>query len=113
MNRRSFFKTLSSAVVGCYLAVNVKLVDGAREVKKTVQTVFKINPDYLSAPYEIAFYVGDITEKPGSTLFEGKSYTPIIYKRHEQKPEGCIDDLYPIRLDENKKHVAPIIEDII
>lgn len=45
MNRRSFFNKLSSAVVGCYLAVGI-------EFKKKEP---EINPDWVNAEYEFAF----------------------------------------------------------
>jgi hypothetical protein len=45
MNRRSFFKSLSAAVVGCYVALHVKLED--------VKAV--INPDWVTASHEVYF----------------------------------------------------------
>ena len=48
-SRRSFFKALSSAVVGTYIACQIKLPE-------TSELILEINPAWVTAPYEVAFF---------------------------------------------------------
>ena len=48
IGRRNFFKALSSAVVGTYIACQIKLPE-------TSELISEINPAWITAPYEVAF----------------------------------------------------------
>lgn len=58
MNRRSFFRSLSSAVAGVYVACHVNLARVTESVSWSV-TVKEgsINPEWSNAPYEVAFLI--------------------------------------------------------
>lgn len=58
MNRRSFFSSLSSAVVGVYLGCHVNLPKIEADILQKDKIAYVgINPAWRDAPYELAFLV--------------------------------------------------------
>lgn len=67
MNRRSFFSSLSSAVVGVYLGCHCNAIERPKmRMVATQDPEFALNPDWVEAPYEVAFMVSPAVLKSGT-----------------------------------------------
>lgn len=119
MNRRSFFRSLSSAVAGVYVACHVNLARVTESVAAAVaKKEWVINPEWVNAPYELAVYrnVADSDcgiNAEGVVMFRRTDKQPqpdsVCCFTEGQHPMGLIREAYPNRLDENTKLVQPFI----
>lgn len=101
LNRRGFFGAVGGAVVGAMLAAGVRrvapLVAAPEEVATVVTTI--VNPEYLAAPYEIAFLVSDTNWA-----------RPVVWDRKIVPPPEMRQYTFPPRLTADGKFVPPTIE---
>lgn len=97
MNRRNFFKSLSGAVVGCYLALdNVKW-------KNLIDSAPKINPAWVNAEYEVAFAFSEARRNCIPIIFKRAKDGSVPMKDDDNFPGGIImHDEVPMRLDKDK-----------
>lgn len=99
LNRRGFFGAIGGAVVGAMLAVRVRPIVAAVEEVAGAEPQVVVNPEYLAAPYEIAFVVSD-------TNWE----RPIVWDRRMEPPADMRRYAFPPRLTADNKLVPPTIE---
>jgi hypothetical protein len=113
MNRRNFFSRLGAAVLGTYLAVQVKPLAFIKEALKEVKYLVP-NPAWIDAPYEVSFMFAAGTWKDAV-----KKIVPIIHKTEDynswkavldSKDKILIQEHYPIRMDKNNNVIPPFIE---
>lgn len=104
LNRRGFFGAIGGAVVGAMVAAGVRRVaplsvaDLDRIADELLGMVVP-NPEYLAAPYEIAFVVSDTNWA-----------RPIVWDRKVAPPADMRRYAFPPRLSADNKLVPPTIE---
>lgn len=94
MNRRTFFSRIGSAVVGCYLALNVPtLKEIVNRVPKMVQVP---NPDYINATYE-AYSEATVN------IYGRASYLCKVVRLHEEPNPNAWNPkwAFPLRFNHN------------
>lgn len=99
LNRRGFFGAIGGAVVGAMLAVRVRPIVAAVEEAAAVGPQVVVNPEYLAAPYEIAFVVSDTNWA-----------RPIVWDRKVAPPADMRRYAFPPRLSADNKLVPPTLE---
>ena len=102
MNRRSFFKTLAVAAAGFSVLPSATTYARAKWVKQASSGIYVVNPAWVNAPYEVAWFVcGDpktITkENMCGYIFPKDDY----FTRYPIGPEGSfrVQELRPVRFD--------------
>lgn len=107
-SRRSFFAQLAVAVAGTVVAPSIlaRCAPDAFKWRKTTHGLYVVNPEWLTAEYEIRF------------LFEPGMLTPCLMSRegdsaasYSPKPgQRFIRESFPIRQNAKGKYVCPMIE---
>jgi hypothetical protein len=100
MKRRTFFSKLASAVAGVYLACHCKAIDDHEVVVTglSVDPAFvEVNPEWVSAPYELDFC------EFGICMRHRDSGETIKSMKHKAGETYFISD--PVRMDCDGNHV--------
>jgi hypothetical protein len=71
MNRRSFFRSVASAVAGVYFGCHVKAIE-----LPGIMNVTKVNTEWINAPYEVNFLIQKrvFTSSPWEDLIKGGQF---------------------------------------
>lgn len=105
--RRSFFSTLALGLTGAIIAPSLLLSksDDRFKWKRAASGVWVINPDYINAPYEIAF----IYEAQTPTMMDVMIFRRDVELPPEFKPKR-VPQIFPYRYDKEGRMVMPYIE---
>lgn len=80
MNTRSFFKSLATIAIGSIVAPQVlipKFADSFKWKRQAESGIYVLNPEWVNAPYEMAFY--------GHDFENTRALHPIIFNRESFK----------------------------
>lgn len=117
MNRRSFFKTLAVAAAGFSVLPSATTYARAKWVKQASSGIYVVNPAWVNAPYEVAWFTfeGDpktITREDMCGYIFPKEAGEVT--RYPIGPEGAfrVQEMRPLRFDslDMKNPIPPIIK---